>query len=235
MTDSRSTTVKEQELAEEADGDLLCLMSWASDDQSLAQAAWSVFYRRHFEYVNFICRRAIEGVLGCAEAVEDLVQDTFRRVYEHARTFTPGSDQDPDAKRRVVRAWLGRIARNLLQDRLRNRQARAPEQTPGEGLWDILPERRNKETEEPSATDSSALVREVLLNDLTEEEQEVLRVTLQWYDPGRTNQRLPNDVAEDLAQRLHTTSENLRKIRRRAMQKVRDGLIRRMGQPPNSR
>jgi hypothetical protein len=49
----------------------------------------------------------------------------------------------------------------------------------------------------------------------------VLRVTFQWYEPGREHQRLPNDVAADLADTLQTTPENLRQIRRRALRKIK--------------
>ena len=62
-------------------------------------------------------------------------------------------------------------------------------------------------------------VREALMA-LSERERLVLRVTLQWYRPGEEHQRLPNDVAADLARTLQTTPENLRQIRRRAMRKV---------------
>ena len=56
---------------------------------------------------------------------------------------------------------------------------------------------------------------------LTEREQMVLRVTFQWYEPGREHQRLPNDVTAELANTLQTTPENLRQIRRRALAKLR--------------
>ena len=39
--------------------------------------------------------------------------------------------------------------------------------------------------------------------------------------PDHAHQRLPNDVAADLAETLGTTPENLRQIRSRAMKKIR--------------
>src|SRR5947208_1372874 len=64
-------------------------------------------------------------------------------------------------------------------------------------------------------------------------EQEVLRVTYQYHVAGRDAQRLPNDVAEDLSRRLNTTSENLRKIRQRATDKLRAALAQRFGPLPD--
>jgi hypothetical protein len=48
----------------------------------------------------------------------------------------------------------------------------------------------------------------------------VVQVTAQWYQPDRDHQRLPNDVAADLAASLQTTPENIRQIRRRALKKI---------------
>jgi len=48
----------------------------------------------------------------------------------------------------------------------------------------------------------------------------VIRVTFQWYQPDREHQRLPNQVAKDLADTLGTTPENLRQIRHRALRKI---------------
>ena len=58
-----------------------------------------------------------------------------------------------------------------------------------------------------------------------DKEQMVIRVTFQWYRPGKPHQRLPNDVVADLAETLQTTSENLRQIRRRALIKIREFLL----------
>ena len=72
------------------------------------------------------------------------------------------------------------------------------------------------------ATGDSETIRRVreAIESLNEKEQMVIRVTFQWYSPDREHQRLPNDVAADLAATLRTTPENLRQIRRRALRKI---------------
>ena len=62
-------------------------------------------------------------------------------------------------------------------------------------------------------------VREAILS-LNKREQIVIRVTMHWYQPEQAHQRLPNDVAAELAATLKTTPENIRQIRRRAMRKL---------------
>jgi DNA-directed RNA polymerase sigma subunit (sigma70/sigma32) len=59
------------------------------------------------------------------------------------------------------------------------------------------------------------------LDQLSEKEQVVIRLSFQWYRPGLDHQRMPNDVVKDLAGSLQTTPENLRQIRRRALRKIR--------------
>lgn len=53
--------------------------------------------------------------LGDAAASEDLFQETFLRVHQHRRDFTPG---------RPFRPWLYAIACNLMRDHLRRRKGR---------------------------------------------------------------------------------------------------------------
>jgi RNA polymerase sigma factor (sigma-70 family) len=234
MADSQARAPDIPDLSTETDSDLLCYMSWAADADSQAHAreAWAEFYRRHVRYVYGICRRALDALFHSPEALEDLVQDTFRRVFEHAGAFTPGDATDADVMRRHVRAWLGAIVRHLVQDLLRNRQATPPEALLDHEHWNAVESRADPQ---PPDSPRLALAREVMETALTDEEREVLRVTFQWYDPNRTHQRLPNDVAADVAARLGTTSENLRKIRQRALRKFEAAMRSRMGEPPTTR
>lgn len=65
-----------------------------------------------------------EGETGNAADAEDLVQETFLRVHERLDSLVDAAS---------VRAWVGRIARNVLVDHLRRRGARAGEPLPAEG------------------------------------------------------------------------------------------------------
>ena len=145
----------------------------------------------------------------------DLVADTFRRAYEHAGTFDGGGVTDPERQRLRTRAWLGRIAQRLAQSTLRG-QSRTPMRFLDQDEWQNVAQPQPRAAEDMARTER---VREALMA-LSERERLVLRVTLQWYRPGEEHQRLPNDIAADLARTLQTTPENLRQIRRRAMRKV---------------
>ena len=207
------------ELAGETDGDLLVFMAMEADSLGCARAAWEVFYSRHVEYLYRVCLRAYGDLLGGEAGVGDLVAEVFRLAYENARKFDPAGITDGDRLRLRVRAWLGWVARRIVQDTLRSR-GRMPTQGLELGTWQQVAY-VEKPTSKPSARQE--LVRRAI-ESLGEREQLVIRTTLQWYRPEKQHQRLPNDIASELANTLVTTPENLRQIRRRAMRKIADYL-----------
>jgi len=214
----------EAELAGETDADLLVYMSMAGDDPAVARAAWDQLYRRHVGYLYGVCLRAYGPLLGGQAGACDLVADTFQRAYEHADTFDSNGIRDPRRLRLRVRAWLGRIAQRLLQTRLRG-QRKLPTRFLQHEHWQEIaqpPSPRGQDRQEIRRVRSAIL-------SLSQPEQMVLRVTFQWYQPHRDHQRLPNEVAADLARALQTTPENLRQIRRRALRKIRAHLAEHAG------
>ena len=205
------------EFAEEADRDLLLYMALADEDPLAARAAWGEFYQRHVDYVYAVSMRAFGAVLDGPVGVSDLLAETFRRAYEKAHLFDDGGIDDVDRARRRTRAWLGRIAHRLALTMLRGRR-KVPtlllEQDQWQGVSGVLGDKL------PSNSPCEKTVRAAIAT-LNAKEQAVIRVTFQWYQVGRDHQRLPNDVAGDLARTLRTTPENLRQIRRRALGKIK--------------
>ena len=61
-------------------------------------------------------------MLGSREEAEEVLQDTFMRLYRHAGEFRPGTAS--------LRTWLFTVARNLCTSRIRKRYAR-PKAAPG--------------------------------------------------------------------------------------------------------
>lgn len=205
--------------AGETDVDLLAYMSMASADANGARAAWAEFYNRHAGYLYAVCLRAYGPLLDGEAGAADLVAETFRRVYENADKFDDAGIVDPDAARRRTRAWLGRIAQRIAQSELRGR-SRLSVRLLDRDQWPTVPQPMRRP---PADNDRIRRVR-AAIESLSPREQTVIRVTFQWYEPGKEHQRLANDVAADLAQTLGTTSENLRQIRRRALAKIRQYL-----------
>jgi RNA polymerase sigma factor (sigma-70 family) len=212
--------------ASDTDADLLVYMAMKDEDPGAAREAWAEFYTRHAGYLQAVCQRAYGDLLGGDTGVGDLVAESFRRAFDRAHQFTAVDAAGPDDLRRRVRAWLGRIAQRLFQDALRSRRRLGLVHVEAED-WDRIP------APEPAAVPDLARVERVCqaLSQLSDREQRVLRVTFQWYRPGQTQQRLPSEVVDGLAEALETTPENLRQIRRRALEKVRASLAA-PSQPP---
>jgi RNA polymerase sigma factor (sigma-70 family) len=219
------------DLSAESDDDLLVFITWKNDDPAAACEAWAELYRRHVNYLFGVCYIAFGKTLKSRDRVADLVTDTFKRVYEHADSFKPSGVKDTDAMRKRVRAWLGTIARRLFLDRLP-----ATDNQPAECQLELDHWQNIAQLDAPDDCDSPliAAVKIAFQKVLTQREQEVLRVTLHWYDPNSDHQRLPNEVAAELAKHLGTTPENLRKIRERALAKLKDEVIKILGSSPNA-
>src|SRR5438270_779206 len=111
------------DLTRAPDEDLLAWMARRDNVESAAtaEAAFEIFYERHRRFVYDACRWRWNGYLD-QPGIADLVSDTFFRAYQKADTFRSSKSTDPDHRRGRVRAWLVRIARNLLYSSLRAQQ-----------------------------------------------------------------------------------------------------------------
>jgi RNA polymerase sigma factor (sigma-70 family) len=205
------------DVASASDEDLLALMV-GKENPPLARAAGAEFYSRHIAWLYAVCHRAYHRLLG-REGVEDLVQETFRRVFSSgAATYKSAPLDETEARLRRIQGWMTTIARRLACDLLRGCRRHGEIQLePDE--WQDVPE-----PEQGPASEEAVRVGRVMQEVLNAREQDVLRTTYQWYDPARTHQKLPETVLADLARRWGTTSENIRQIRARALRKIKDAL-----------
>ncbi len=200
------------------DLDDAALLERIAVNPSAAQDEIEVFYTRHVRYLFAVVSRQCSGFGLAQHETEDLVQDTFQRAFDRASTFRSPESNHPDERRRWTRAWLGRIARNLLLDLLRGRQ-----ETPlGDAMVSLeaTPLNESPVSEGTSAINPRLAALEAALADLSEREQDVLRISALHHRAGEQHQRLPNEVSQELARRWNTTNENIRAIRSRAMKKL---------------
>lgn len=208
--------------AEPSDAELLRRIADRDLDAPRARSAQAQFYERHVRYLYGAVLRMKQSMLEMAGLrPEDLVQDTFHRAFERAHTYDPADAVDPDAQRRRTRAWLGRIATRLLADALRR-----PNEIAATPFVEQAPLERQSAPPSSRRRGRLQLVSEGL-EQLTDREQDVLRVTALYQRAGETHQRLPNEVSAELATRWGTTNENIRAIRSRAMKKLKAFLLER--------
>jgi RNA polymerase sigma factor (sigma-70 family) len=206
------------ELTAACDAELLRRMAEGGHGSKRGLGAWAEFYNRHKAYLYAVLTRAHGKDIGEARVTE-IVQDAFVRAYQRAQTYRPdGSAQNDDAGRKQARAWLGRIADNILRDSFR----REPQVVfMDESELEAKHDQTVQEESDSPPPSAGALKFERALAQLTTREQEVLRVTGFWYERGQRQQRLPNSVMAKLTADLNTTPENIRQIRARATKKLR--------------
>lgn len=201
--------------ASDPDDDLLVYISVdpAGED---GRAAATELYFRHHEALFRILKRFWPGRLLGDEGLVDLVQDTFRAVIESAGTFK-SKGGDAAQQRRACLNWLVGIARNLLRQQLQ-RPVSVTADVVLDDCGDLAAEVVLAED-----VDEQGVVKLVAaaLDQLNEHERDVISVTMEFYRPGEKHQRLPNQVALNLARAWSTTATNNRTVRKRAMDKLR--------------
>jgi RNA polymerase sigma factor (sigma-70 family) len=200
------------DLGDQTDEDLLAYMAMRDDDPCGAESAFAAFHRRHIRHVYGVCRRVASDFLD-ESGLEDLVSDTFFRVYAKAGTFKPLNSTDPKQQLASTRAWLGTIATNLFRSILRGQRGIILEHLDDEE-WERIQSTVPLETQEEADDPRVSLIEEAIRS-LSKKEQRVIRVTFQWHPHP-----LPHNVSRDLASELKTTNDYIRHIRKTALQKI---------------
>ena len=195
-------------VGEASDADLLDGMAARDAQPALAVAALEEFIRRHRLFVFKVCRNLIDRY-GTASGWndEEFATAIFQKVYRSAHTYRNVDNITDVARLRRLKAWIGRIANNLLIDKWR----RCRSVLFDDAFLQCL------ESAEPTAdfpTEIHRLIFEAIQK-MPDKERIVMIRTLRYME-ARKHQRLPNDVCRELRDRLQTTSSNIRKIRKRA-------------------
>ena len=87
-------------------------------DFAQAREAWARFYVRHHGFLLRRCETNHAYVLGMP-GVEEVVQDTFMKVFDGASTFNCADVCEPSVQISKSRGWLVRISENIIRDRFR--------------------------------------------------------------------------------------------------------------------
>ena len=174
-------------IKDETDEDLLVYIGLEGEE---GREAWGEFYERHVGYVFGILARRWGGVLDTG-SLEDATQEVFLRAHRYSGSYDAAKASNPAASdtgvesRRRVRAWLGRIATNVVKDEISRRAGTRTE---------VLDEAVHDAPDNQDAVDPSPELLAVskALSELTPREQDVLRTTMLYNKPGALHQRLPD-------------------------------------------
>lgn len=189
------------------------LLGYIAVDPACATAreAGAELYERHCPPLFKLLKRCWVGRMADDDTIADLVHDTFTAAYASAGNYVGKG-------RAACLSWLAGIAKNLFKQGLERPvsvklELVAPEESPEPEVEVTVPD---------DVTESRAIaITAEALDTLEERERDILLVTMEFNQPGKANQRLPNAVSAGLAARWGTTNDNIRMVRKRAMAKVK--------------
>ncbi|MFB9328282.1 RNA polymerase sigma factor [Paenibacillus aurantiacus] len=116
--------------------------------------------------------------VGDAMLAEEIVQELFMRIWNHAKPFDPSQGK--------LSTWIFAITRNIAIDQLRRKQNRTAKQTEDTELFAAIPDERMNPEEEASKNLMAEIVKDAV-KELNEEQRNVL----DWiYFQGLTHQEI---------------------------------------------
>ena len=149
-------------------------------------------------------------ILADPGAAEEVVQETFWRVWQRASAYRP--------ERGVFAGWLLRITRNLAIDILRREKIRPPvaESDPAGGAWELQPDPAADVPEAVAALHDAGMIRAALAA-LPSEQRKVLELA---YFRGLTRQEIAAAIAAPLGT-VHTRARlGLEKLRQALAEEI---------------
>lgn len=197
------------------DADLFEGMALAGTCVARAHACFAEFHRRHAAYLFAVCQRRYRS------AAEEIVAETFRRVYESAPQFdrsAVANGSAPDAARQLVRAWVGQLVRWVAADHFADRARRLPT-VALDGIAAL-----SEPSAAPITTGRAAeLVAEVrgVIEALSEREQEIAWTVAHGWSPEHGQLRWSQEDLDAIGERFGLSRENLRQVRARLLRKLR--------------
>lgn len=205
----------------ESDADLFTYMEFMDSDPVVANAALAELMQRYQAIIHRRCAYLCSKFPALMDA-DELTAMTFHRACVRAETYKPSAD--PSTNNKYTAAWLLRIATNLLYDQGRNVNRERPFESVISNpqamsdddmvinLTDDSPSRFNK---------NDRIILISALNTLNEKQRMVLLWTFDKRQHSPTGARYMNRFSmKELACQLETTEQNVRQIRKRALDKI---------------
>ena len=219
----------------ESDEDLLLYIEEGNEIEH-RQAA-NAFFRRYVSQLYGFCNQ-YNVTLGGDSGVCDLVSRTFQLAFKRAETFDSSGIVDQERSHARTFRWLSTMATNLVRDWLKSSNENYPlplttitnrdrqyvrlsdEATEKNLARTALREfERNNDDLLPTISANEQCLEEALAT-LMEREKEIVLLSAK-YSVDRKQLRLPPDILKGLCGRWETTKENVRTIRKRALDKIR--------------
>jgi RNA polymerase sigma factor (sigma-70 family) len=199
-----------------------------AEDNVLAEQAFAELHRRHMKPLYARCLKMCKALPGETMLAEELTTATFVRAYERAGQYRAASNPDAASGRRRTLAWLCQIANNLLRDQLRNPQRPGPLNTieldvdtnvytaEDFAVFFLDPQKPMNSQEHKRVA--------AAFETLDARTQTVLLETCLQRDRSPKKTHMLRGTTRLLADRLGTSTDNIRRIRRNGIRAINDYL-----------
>lgn len=196
--------------SEPPDEELLQRMRRKNEDCAAAREAWGVFYLRHVQFLYCCVANADRILVGFAIGTEDIVEQTFTKVWESAAdSFCLPEGLDRGAATLCCKAWLATIARNLVRDKLRSRKNDPIDPDENVALFAAL--------EADEAVVQCLGIHQLVTRTLSERDAAIVWFKIRYYDPETKKSQPPHDAHDAFCKEWSITPGTLRKAYERSL------------------
>jgi len=208
-------TITLKPLTNEALAELFLSMAMKEDNRQDAEKAFAVFYNLYKNYLYTVVRNACKSwTMYGEELIQAVHENTFLTVFENAEDFLIIEDIPFERQEKRMKSWISKIARNEMFKLLRELKDEKDNIEYHDDL--IFLDNPDEETEPQKSEDF--LLAEKALNSLSERDRNIL-VTYLMFEDG--NRKLPSSEIKRLAEMWDVLPDNMRQIKKRALDKVR--------------
>lgn len=191
------------------------------------QVIFTAFYHRYFRYLMTVVANSL-GFIHDRDGLREIVDDTLAAFFRASDRFDMKRATDASGCDQLIRSYLGCLARWKASDARSFQKsfgsdtvdATALEMHVNEASRVGVPDTAKTELAVTNPRNLAAVT--TWMAALREIERDVLQTYFLDDQPGWKSSRLPDGVAEQLAARHQTTPSNLRHLKRKLLQQMRE-------------
>jgi len=195
--------------------------------EAVTQDIFTALYYRYYGYLFTVVSNSL-GFIHDRDGIREIVDDAFAGFFRASPKFNLALAPDDAGCDQLVRSYLGKLAKWKASD------ARSFQKSFGADVLEIkvLEEHMNQgaqsgvspwadDAEEKPADPRAERVSN-WLSSLREVQRDVLRTYFLDDHPGRKSGKLPGGVAQSLAEKHNTTTSNIRHIKLKLQEQMRE-------------
>jgi RNA polymerase sigma factor (sigma-70 family) len=185
-------------------------------DRKRSAEAFAEFHRRYAKTLYTTCYYICRMMPNQSEAAADISENVLIRAFAYANSFNPN--------RASIKTWLNSIAQNEFNDYYTDFRINHPpqeEQTVEKGVPELVIEDEML----IDRTKINGAQMELALGSLTPMERDIVITHMMHKDIDNLDSQIPGSVMADLSKAYKKKPQTIRKIKSRAMNKIKSFIL----------